>query len=119
MRAASILQEQLYAEQEVEAANKLSPETEEALQDSHDKHAALMKAQMQHDRDAIDRLHESLAAESEPIQRFVRRGSVYVRIEKAKLAAGEPVFIKHPGGNHEIIGTTDVDGTPPEPPISL
>lgn len=117
MRAASISQEQLYAEAEVEAANKLSPETEEALQDSHDKHSALMIAQLAHDRDAMDRLYESLAAESAPTPRFVRRGSVYVRIEKAKLAAGEPVFIKHPSGNHEVIGTTDVDGTPPEPPI--
>jgi hypothetical protein len=116
-QALAISQEQTWCEEQAEIASKLSPETEEALQDSHSKHVALTKARMQYDRDVIDATYESAAQSAELPQRFVKRGSVFVRIEKAKLAAGENVFVRNPDGNHEIIGTTDVGAVPPEPPI--
>jgi hypothetical protein len=108
------------ADEAAEFANQpLPPETEEALQASHDLRVGKAKAQLQFGQDAIDNLHNSLGTEREPIQRFAKRGSVYVRIEKIALQPGEPIFIKHrgPSGNYEIIGHTDVDGMPPELPI--
>ena len=116
MRAASISQEQIYAEQEVERANALSPEAEEALQDSHDRHAALMKAQLAHDRDAIDRIYEIAAQESEPQKLYLRRGSVHVSTEKvSRFKPGEHVFARRPSGEYESVGIVDSEGElPPE-----
>ena len=116
-QAASISQEQIYAEEQVIADQRISPELEEELQSQHDLRIGRAKAQLEASQRLTDSIYESVTAVSEPIQRFVRRGSVYVRIEKATLKAGENVFIKHPSGNHEIIGTTDADGVPPELPI--
>ena len=65
-QAASISQEEIYAVQEAQAASKLSPEFEDALQSKHDLYVGKTKAQLQFNQDAIDNLHESLAAESEP-----------------------------------------------------
>ncbi len=90
------------------------------LQDAHNKSIELAKAQLSADQNAIDNAHESLARVSEPVQLYAKRGAVYTRIEKVRLAPAEPIFIKHPGatGNFlEIIGQTDVDCLPPELPI--
>jgi hypothetical protein len=115
-QVAAGLQEQIYAEREVEAANALSPETEEALQDSHDRHTALMKAQMQYDRDAIDRTYEIAAQESEPQKLYVKRGSVHVSTEKvSRFKPGEHVFARRPSGEYENVGIVDSEGQlPPE-----
>jgi hypothetical protein len=114
-QVASVAQEQIYAEAEAAAANKLSSETEEALQDSHDKYSALMKAQLQHDRDAIDRLYESLEAEAKPQEMFLKRGAVFTAAKKVKPRPGEHVFARRPSGEYESVGIVDSEGQlPPE-----
>jgi hypothetical protein len=115
MRAASISQEQLYAEQEVERANALSPETEEALQDSHDKHSALMIAQLQYNQDLTDSIYEEAARTSESQKFYVKRGAVYTSVEKVKLRPSENVYVQRPNKEWECIGIVDSEGQlPPE-----
>lgn len=57
-QVASVAQEQLYAEAEAEAAGQLPKETQEALEDAHSKHSALMKAQMAYNQRATDIAYE-------------------------------------------------------------
>ena len=112
------LQEQIFAEREVEAANKLSPETEEALAASHSRHIGLAKAQMQSSQDAMDRLHEELTRTREPQKMYLKRGSVYVSAEKTSPRPAEHVFVKRPSGQYESIGLVDSEGTLPDEEIT-
>jgi hypothetical protein len=119
MQVSAGLQEQVFAEQAVEASNKLPPETEEALAAAHSRHIGLERAQLQYDRDAIDRAYESATqeAESRTVVFHVKRGAVYVRYEKTKLKPGETVYTKQPNGEMWAAGIIDAEGQPPDSEI--
>ena len=114
---ASGLQEQIYAEQEAQAANKLSPELEEVLQDSHDKHIALTKAQMEASQRLTDAIYEDAAQRAEPQKFYVKRGAVYVDARKAKVKPAENVFVKRSSGEYECVGVADSEGQLPDEEI--
>ena len=118
-QAASILQEEIYAEEQVEAANKLSPELEEVLQNSHDQHVALTKARLEANQRFTDAAYESATqeAESRTVVFHVKRGAIYARCEKTKLRAGENVFTKEESGEWVFAGVVDSNGEPPPQPI--
>ena len=113
------IQFQDWAEQEVEAAGKLPPETEEALQAAHDKAIGLVKAQAKFNQEAADNAYESAVRQAEEVQTqyFVRRGGEMARVERAKLKPGETCFVKRPNGEYEASGFIDANGTWPEPEI--
>ena len=114
-QAASISQEQIYAEEQAQADAALPIETQEALEAKHSGHIEKLKAQMQYDRDAMDRLHESLEAEAKPQPFFIKRGSVFQDARKVKPRPSERVFVKRLSGEYEFIGVVDSEGElPPE-----
>ena len=114
-QVASVAQEQLYAEQEAEAAGQLPKETQEALEDAHSKHSALMKAQMAYNQRATDIAYEQAAAEAaaKESQFYVRRGGAWGKVQNCRLRPGETVFVKRENGQMEAAGCVDSTGSPP------
>jgi hypothetical protein len=112
----SMLQEQAYAEQQAEAAGRLSPELEDALRAKLELYIGKVLAQAQYNQDAIDTLHESLAAASELQKLFVKRGAVYTETGKVKLRPGEKCFVRI-DNEWSFVDIVNSDGEVPEPPL--
>ena len=112
------MEQQVWAEEQAEAAGKLPPETEAALQDAHDKASALAKAQIQFNRDQTDAAYESAAQEAEgrAVQFFVKRGGEMGKVQNARLKPGEKCFMRD-GDEWVFAGFIDSNGEPPPQPI--
>ena len=117
MRAASISQEQIYAEEQAQADAELPPETAAALQDAHDLYIGKAKAQGAYAQRLTDAAYESAAQAAEPPQLFVKRGGEMGRTERSRLKPGEPVFAKFGGGDWQVVGHVNANGEAPEPPL--
>jgi hypothetical protein len=105
---------------EEEANTELPPEIAAGLQQDHESHIAFAAAQAAADAKRADQIADSVAADAEPPQLYVKRGSRhYVEIHRTKLKPAEPVFTKDAGGAYEFIGETDSKASPPDPPIIL
>ena len=95
------------------ASEPLREDVRAALEAEHDLHIGKLLAQSQCNQDALDRLHESLAEAAEPLEYFVRRGSVYTRVTNVRPRPGEPCFTKAGDGDWQVAGTIDSNGEPP------
>ena len=105
MRGASqVVQGWHMADEAVEIANQpLDPSIAEILQSKHDAYISKVKAQLSFNEGAIDNAHEVVPTDSAPlIQYYVLRGSDYVRAEEVELQPGEPCFLRHRSGTHEM-----------------
>jgi len=112
-------QEDDWIEEQVANA-ELPPEIAEGLQEEHERHVGLQKAQLAVDARRSDETSDAAAAASEPVQMYVRRGSRhYQPAHKARLKAGESVYVRKPDGGLECIGETDSKAELPDLPISL
>jgi hypothetical protein len=116
--ALAISQEQIWCEEQAEIASKLSPELEEVLQDSHDKHIALTKAQLEASQRFTDAIYEDVERQAaEPQKFYVKRGAVFTDARKAKVKPAETVYARRASGEYECIGTADATGGLPDEEI--
>jgi hypothetical protein len=115
-RAASISQEQIYAEEQAQADAALPAETIEALQDSHDLYIGKTKAELEASQRLTDAIYEDAERRVVEPQKFLKRGAVYVSAEKAgRFKPGEHVFVRRESGEYESVGLVDSEGgLPPE-----
>jgi hypothetical protein len=108
-----------WIEEEVNSA-EWPPEVAAELQDAHDSHVELQRAQAQVDARRSDEVSDAAAAALEPPRLYVKRGSRhYAPAVNARLKAGESVFTRNPEGRFEYIGIVNGDGELPDPPIQL
>jgi hypothetical protein len=108
-----------WIEEEVNSA-ELPPEVAAELQDAHDSHVELQRAQAKADAARSDAASDVAAAALEPPQLYVRRGSRhYAPALSARLKAGESVFTRNPEGRFEYVGIVNGDGELPDLPITL
>jgi hypothetical protein len=119
VRAARGLEEQAWCEAQAEADQQLPAETQEALQDQHDRRIALLKAQGEYAQRLTDATYEAATqeAESRTVVFHVKRGSIFVRCAKTKCKPGEAAFTKDESGEWVFAGTVDSNGEPPTQPI--
>ena len=108
-----------WIEEEVNSA-ELPPEVAAELQDAHDSHVELQRAQAKADAARSDAASDAAAAALEPPQLYVRRGSRhYAPALSARLKAGESVFTRNPEGRFEYVGIVNGHGELPNLPIQL
>ena len=101
-------------------AGELPPEVAESLQEAHESHIGLQKAQLEADASRSDEASDAAATAAEPPRMYVKRGGRhYAPADKARLLPGEPVFVRQPEGRFECIGTTDGHSQLPDLPITL
>jgi hypothetical protein len=100
------------------ASEPLREDVAAELEAQHAARIGKALAEAQFNQDAIDNLHEAIAAAAEPEPFFVRRGSVYSRVEKVKLKPGEPCFTKAGDGEWRTVGCVDSAGQLPPQEIT-
>ena len=109
------------AEDFVARENQLPPETEAALADAHALHIAKVKAQLLVDQHFVEAAELRAAAEAEAkTPKFhVKRGAIFVSVEKAKLVPAEPVLVQRPNKEWECVGYVDAAGGLPDEEIHI
>ncbi len=99
---------------EAEASEPLRRNLAAALEAEHDTAIGAAKAQARFNQDVIDAAHAAAQA-PEPLQRYVKRGGAWGRVQNSKLKPGEHVFVKRENGEYETVGVVDATGgLPPE-----
>ena len=112
-RTAAGLQEQIYAEQEAEAAGQLPKETIEALEAEHDRRLEKARRNCRIMRGSAIAFMSRRPRKLAKVSQFsVRRGGEWAKVQNAKLKPGEAVFIKRESGEIEAAGTIDSRGKP-------
>jgi hypothetical protein len=102
------------------ASQPLPEEIVRDLEDAHQSDVARQAAQAAATARISDDAADAAIAASEPVRRFVRRGSRhYVEIHRTKLRPSEAVFTKDADGAYEFIGETDSKAQPPDPPTII
>ena len=95
---------------------ELPAEIAQDLQEANAADVARQAAQLGADARTSDDIADAAAADLEPVELFVRRGSRhYTSINKARLRAAEPVFLKNTDGTYEAFDICDSRGQPPTP----
>ena len=108
-----------WIEEEVNSA-ELPPEVAAELQDAHDSHVELQRAQAKADAARSDAASDAAAETLAVPELFVRRGSRhYAPALSARLKAGESVFTRKPEGRFEYVGIVNGHGELPDLPIQL
>jgi hypothetical protein len=113
-RTAAGMQEQIWAEAEMEREHALPKETLEVLQTKHDEHIALLKARGAYAQKLTDAAYEQAAAEAaaKESQYYVRRGGAWGKVQNCQLRPGETTFVRRPNGEFEASGFIDSTGEP-------
>ena len=109
------------AELEEEQANdRLPPDVEEDLMDSHREHIERQIAEARFPQERDDAAVDAVIAEQAPQPLYVKRGSRhYVSVDKAKLRQSEAVYVKQTDGRLQFIGETSGDPEPVLPDVPL